>query len=402
MRWILKLWPSLATRWKITAILVWVIGLLVVSILVAKPTKVGKLYPTFVHAGDSFRTGQPLYREILPNHDQFRYTPVAATTLSVWGYLPPVVGGILWRVGQGVFLCLVLWWWSKQAEPRLNWAGVLILSLPIVMGNLHNGQMNVTIVACCLGAMICFQRNSLFLSAVMVTVATSLKIYPVALAGLFCLIEPIRYSWRLLLSIAFALMVPFLFQSNDYVTEQFREWYERINDDDRSTHPLGSSTIYHSFQTLLRVWGFPIPLSVYRAIEMIVGLLFAVWVVVVRVQGYPRNVQIHFAFFLGMIWMTLFGPATENATYALLAPVVAHAVLTAWWRGIVDRIWMGIVLGLILAVPIALWFPPHISGPVRSLSPQAHATLLLLVWYGLRYLKPWKPSTELPNIQQDI
>ena len=57
---------------------------------------------------------------------------------------------------------------------------------------------------------------------------------------------------------------------------------------------------------------------------------------------------------------------------------------------------------VMLAVPVALWFPPPISGPIRSVSPQAHAALLLLGWYCFRYLKPWRFSQEIPNIQQDI
>lgn len=398
----MQLWPSLATRWKITAVLVWIIGLTVISFLVAKPTKIGKLYPTFVHAGENFQAGQPLYLEILPQHDQYRYSPLAAATFIPWTYLPNVLGGILWRVGQGVLLGLTLCWWSKQAEPKLPWSGLLLLSLPIALGNLHNAQMNVLIVVCCLSALLFFQRNYLFLSALVLTYAISLKIYPLALAGLFCLIEPLRYSWRLLLSLLLAGTIPFLLQSNDYVLDQFRDWWERLGSDDRTAHPLNSSTAYHSFQTLLRLWGLPISLKTYRLLEVIAGGMFALGLIRVRMKKYPRNVQIHFAFFLGIIWMTLFGPATETATYAMLAPVVAHAVLTAWSRERLDRLWLGTILGLMLAVPVTLWFPPPMSGPVRSVSPQAHATLLLLGWYVFRYLKPWQFSQVVPNIQQDI
>ena len=86
---------TLPLRW--IALAAWAVALLAVAITVSIPAKSGKLYPTFVAAGDHFRHGQPIYGHIPDGQDQYRYSPLVAAAFAPWGFLPNWVGAVLWR-----------------------------------------------------------------------------------------------------------------------------------------------------------------------------------------------------------------------------------------------------------------------------------------------------------------
>ena len=54
-----------------------VIALAAIAMAVSFPGKPGKLYPTFVAAGEHFRNGEPIYGAVPEGQDQYRYSPLA-------------------------------------------------------------------------------------------------------------------------------------------------------------------------------------------------------------------------------------------------------------------------------------------------------------------------------------
>lgn len=88
--------------------------------------------------------------------------------------------------------------------------------------------------------------------------------------------------------------------------------------------------------------------------------------------------------------MTLFGLSTESATYMLLAPVLAWALLEAWLEPQPFAMRAILVCSYVLLVgtQVAGWFP-GMAQQVRSLGPQPFAALLLfgcLLFVALRCL----------------
>src|SRR5205823_4129520 len=67
-------------------------------------------------------------------------------------------------------------------------------------------------------------------------------------------------------------------------------------------------------------------LGTYRAMEIVAGLACAAVVLAGRRRGWDQRQSADACLALGLIWMTLCGPATESSTYVLLAPVLARAV----------------------------------------------------------------------------
>lgn len=382
MCWPLRTWCLLA----------WGIVLIGVTVAVLRPHKGGKLYPTFATAGEHFWHGEPLYGDVPEHLDQFRYSPMAAFLLGPWHQLPLPVGHMLWRVGQALFFLLMLRAWARTAEPGVPWPALALLALPLVAGNIFNAQANLLVGGLLLAGLVALHRGAMNLAAVAVAVAVLFKIYPLAVGLLFTLIEPRRFGVRFLVVLLSAIGLLFLVREPAYLQEQFVEWWERVATDDRTEQPIQKG--YHDFQKLLRCWGVHVTLRTYRVIEVVVGVGFGLLLLCQRWQGIARPELLHRAYYAGSIWMTLFGPATESATYMLLAAPVSYEVYLCCRMRAIDP-WraccMVVVYVLFLSVPIALWFPRPVSDPYRTLIPQAHAALLFLL-HGLLVFRSPRPK----------
>ncbi|HKA08058.1 MAG TPA: glycosyltransferase family 87 protein [Gemmataceae bacterium] len=356
----------------------WAVVLVTIACAVTLTGKGGRLYPTFVLAGERFRHGASVYTWPAGEEDLYRYSPMVAAACAPWGRLPTPVGAVLWRLFEAAAFVLALRAWSRVALPAVPWPWLALLSLPLVAGNLFNGQLNPLVAALMLAALAAFARDRYWLAASAVAAATMIKVYPLALGLLICTIEPRRFGARLLLAITIGCALPFAFQSEDYVSRQFADWVQRLTLDDR-THELLPRG-YHDFQKLLRRWGMPRDLMTYRVMEALAGCAAASFILGGRTSGWSREEQIQACADLGLVWCTLFGPATESATYMLLAPIAAHALVVVggrpWW----ERAWVRGAYLLLVAAQVIVWFPRPVSDPFRALIPQAHAAMMLLVW----------------------
>jgi hypothetical protein len=369
------------------ALIAWAAALIGVSVAVSLPGKGGKLYPTFAAAGEHFRDGEPVYGWIPPDQDQYRYSPLVAAAFAPWSELPTPIGAVLWRWFQAAAFLFALRAWSRVAVPHVSWPALALLCLPLTLGNVFNAQLNPLVAALLLAGLTAFARERYWLAAVAIAGATVCKVYPLAVGLLLGVIEPRRFGPRLILAVSIGFALPFAFQSPEYVSQQFADWFERVRTDDRTDQPMERG--YHDFQKLLRRWGEPTPLAAYRGMEALAGCAAAGVINLGRRRHWDRCRQVQTCAGLGLVWCTLFGPATESATYMLLAPAAAQAVVALTGRPLWERVWIRGAYVLMLSVPVALWFPRPVSDPFRALIPQAHGALLLLTW--LVWTGGWLP-----------
>jgi hypothetical protein len=369
-------------RFRVTprlAISSWLIALVVVAAIVTVGGKPGKLYRTFVAAGGHFRNGETIYGELSDDLDLFRYSPLVAAAMSPLAMIPTDLGAVLWRGLQAAILLVALRAWARVAVPNVPWPALAILALPLCVGNMHNGQLNPLVASLMLFAAIAFVRERYWLAAAAIAGAALFKIYPLSLGLLFCIIEPRRFTIRLLVAAAIGCLAPFALQSPDYVAQQFADWMQLVSIDNRTNQPIQRG--YHDFQRLLLRWGVETSLDVYRGIEIAAGCAAAAFVIWARNNGHERTRLVHACVSLGFVWCTLFGPATESATYMLLAPVVAHAALAVRGRPAWERYWVRGAYLLLLSSAVIQWFPRPVVDAFRgAVIPQAHAALLLLGW----------------------
>lgn len=361
------------------AIGAWIAAILAVAIVVTVG-KPGRLYPTFVAAGEHFRQGEPLYPETEETTQVlYRYSPAASAALVPLSLMPMHLGAVIWRSLQAIMLFLTVRAWARVAAPAVSWPRLALLVLPLAIGNIHNGQLNLLVIALMLAGVVAFSRDCYWLAAFAIVGAAVFKIYPLSLGLLLGVIEPRRFAPKLLLVALAAFALPFAIQSPDYVQGQYEQWFHLVENDDRTDQPWHQG--YHDFRKVLLRWGLPITADAYHAIEIAVGCASAGVVLYGRCRRWNRARLIQICTSLGLLWCTLFGPATESATYVLIAPIAAHTVLVVCDRSIWERLAVYAAYGTLLASTMIHWFPYSVSHIVRgTLIPQPHAALLLLGW----------------------
>jgi hypothetical protein len=187
-----------------------------------------------------------------------------------------------------------------------------------------------------------------------------MKLYPLAGGMLLCVVLP-RLAPRLAVAVGVGFALPFLFQSPGYVFDQYGSMMRLLDLDDRSHTVLWRAA--RDWTILPRAFFGVVPDRLTTdVIGAVAGLCAAVVV--------WRKRDVLTATGLGLVWMTLFGPATEHPTYTLLAPVAAVAVVAnhrSW------SAWAAVVL-LLLPVLRGL-FPSGEVFPLRTVQPVAAGLL---------------------------
>jgi hypothetical protein len=340
---------------------VWLTLLVLICARAALWPKKQSVYPIFSDAGQNWVRGDNLYDEhfLLIGIDQYRYSPLATVFFVPISYLPDAVGGVLWRLFNmavffGGFAAYARTVWPGR--PALTAAAVGCLGwllLTTSLGSLNNGQANPLVIGALLFAVTWVHRGRWNAATLALCVAIFLKIYPVAMALLLVVAFPRQLGWRLVLFVAVGLALPFAFQRPAYVADQYRQWLDYLANEDRSTRRLADS--YRDFHLLLRWVGLPASRGTYLAVQLAAAAAVAAMVQFGRLRRWPRRALLHHLFNLGCLWIILFGPATENCTYILLAPTLAFAVWEAfavprplWTRGLLTAIVCIFVAGAVI------------------------------------------------------
>jgi hypothetical protein len=198
----------------------------------------------------------------------------------------------------------------------------LALLLPLSIGNLNNGQASPLIIALLICGCLAALDERWTLTAGCIAIAAFFKIYPLAIGLLLAVIEPRKLSWRLLLGVLILGVLSLVLQRPDYVVSQYGDWWRSLGADQRRVSTeLGS---WRDAWLLLRIVHVPITVGAYAVLQSataVAAAVFCWW----RSKQWHRAAVIWSAFSVGCLWITLFGPSTELATYIFLAPVVAFA-----------------------------------------------------------------------------
>jgi hypothetical protein len=345
-----------------------------------QPTR-NSVYPIFANAGREWLAGVDLYDKTLqrPVQDHYRYAPIVAAAFSPLTALDDPLAAALWRVINGAVYLAGLVVFLRTVCPgsaRLDSRATALLALallPLSVGSLNNGQPNALVAGCLLLAAAAVVRERWAAAGVCLAVPVLFKVYPLAVVLLFFLIRPRQLGWRTGLVVAAGCLAPFVLHDPDYVSQIYRTWFSQVSGDDRREFALEFG--YRDFHTLTRVAGMPMAPLPYLALQLAAAAGVAVLVLRGRWLGWPVAQQCRAALDLGLGWIILFGPATENCTYILLAPTLALATVEAL-DGKLARWRCGCVLGalalfigtaLVTAVPmgryVSYWLMP-IAGLV--------------------------------------
>jgi hypothetical protein len=287
----------------------------------------------FAAAGDAFWNHGDLYFAADGTKTGFRYPPLAAAWFVPFASCGPVLGSLLWIALNFAALLLGLRTCFRTGFPFVltspQRAGVLVISVLIGITSLNNGQANPMM----LGLMLLMTTGALAgqhaLPAAMAAVCVTLKVYPLAYAGALGVLHPRQVMW-LVMWLLLAAALPLAFQDWAYVVDQYRHFVELLAADDRSQN--APRDVYRDLRLVTASFGLPMPNLVFHLLQVLGGAaIVASCLMLRRVTASSRRVLEH-AFSSTMCWFMLLGPATEKATYVLIAPSLAWTLITARQR----------------------------------------------------------------------
>ncbi len=323
----LRCWLGDRWRWQTTAVAVWGAVILLVGVRVFAAPQSRTVYPIYSASGRLWSTGADLYNA----QDGYRYSPTFAFLVTPFALLPDAVGGVLWRFGSAAALFGALAWFARVVLPMAltarHFAWLLLLMLPFCLQSVNNGQANLLVIACMLGAVAAVADERWNLASVLLALAFLCKLYPLALGMMLIVLYPRQLGWRMPAACLASLLLPFLGQHPAYVADQYEHWFALLRAEDRSNIHIGH--MYRDLWLLIHLYDVPIGRSFYFMVQVAAGVLVALLCWHRRQAGWPSKALLTSALALATAWMMLLGPATESSSFALLAPSFAWSIVEA-------------------------------------------------------------------------
>ena len=375
------------------AIGLWTAILLGVCIRIGLLSHSHDVFVTYSDAGRKWIESQALYSY----SRGFVYSPLIAAFFALFSWMPFSLGAALWRLlDLAIFIGAIFWWLKAGIHDRIqnsSYGLVFLLILPLSLGNFNNGQINPLIIGLLMIAILAAANGRWTLSAICVGICTYLKIYPLSVGLLLALIYPRRLAWRLGLTLILMGALPFLLQEPAYVFEQYRRWFSTRAADDRR---LNMDIAPRDFAMFLKMFHINLSASVFLVVQICAGAAAAAICLIGRIRKWPEGRLLVCLFTLGTCWMLLFGPATEDATYAMIAPALSFAVVQAfsqttpsWIRVLICVSYAVLLFGLILNAFFGLKKTPY-SMSVQPLGALIFAAYTV-IWIFNSSL--WKQTT---------
>jgi hypothetical protein len=310
------------------------------------------VFATYADAGRRWSSSQPLYTYTRG----FVYSPLVAAFFAPFSWLPISLGSVLWRlVNAAIFIGAIFWWLKAKITNRIPESSywlVFLLILPLSLGNFNNGQVNPMIIGLLMVAILAAHEKRWTLSAVALGFSAYLKIYPLSVGLLLVLLYPRQLGWRLALTLVLMGAVSFGLQRPGYVLEQYQRWFHTRAADDRR---LNMDIAPRDFAMILRLLHINLTAQATLLLEMIAGAGAAFICLFGRLKKWSEQRLLICVFTTGTCWMLLFGPTTEDATYAMIAPALAFAMVQAihqkipfWMRVLLYGSFAFLLVGLIL------------------------------------------------------
>jgi hypothetical protein len=303
-------------------IALWMTVLLIIAVRVALFYQQHNAYVTYVDAGRKWIESQPLYSTTRG----FVYSPLIAAFFAPFAWLPGWIGALIWRLlTAAVFIGAIFWWLRVGLHnriPRSSYWLVFLMLLPLSLGNFNNGQVNPLLIGLLMIAVLAAYSKRWAISAVCIGIAAYLKIYPLAVGLLLVLIYPRQLGWRLAVTLILLGALSFVLQQPAYVYEQYQRWFSSRGADHRGI-------IMNIGMVLKALYINPSP-DAFMAIQVLAGAALAAVCLFGRLKKWAEERLLVCLFTLGSCWMLLFGPATEDATYVMLAPALVFALVQAF------------------------------------------------------------------------
>jgi hypothetical protein len=309
------LWPRNPRFALVAAILIWSVSMLVIAAMVLhNPFKHTVTLGSYHPSAENWWAGRNLY--IGPSG--MNYLPHFAVLYSPFHFLPFRWSEILWRFCAAASVAGGLWLLMRElfgakAERPFFWA--TILTVPLALGALRNGNANAIFSGVTLLAVVATLQKRWWLAVAWMVLATALK----PLGVVLLLLASIYYTpvlRRLPAALLGLALFPFFFGRPDYVLEQYREAWQNL-------HACATVTEHRfaDFNGILWALGTPLfgaPATIVRLLAGGVTAIIWLWSAR-RLAPALRGLSLYA---LTAAYLMLFNPMNEANSYVILAPAL--------------------------------------------------------------------------------
>ncbi len=358
------------TNWRWIAWFLWLGTLITITVMLLVNGLDRSMTPIYHLAVDHWQTQQPLYY----GSKGFNYLPAFVQVFSPFHTLAIPAGDILWRwlavggLSWGLWKCVCLI--SVENRDRA-FAFVTLLSLPLSVSALRNGQSSAQLAACLVLAAWYLHHQRFTLAAIFLSVALVCKPLGIPAIGLAVMIFPGLW-WRIGIGMAFVVMVPYMFAGPNYVNNQYLSFIPNLID---CMDPVGERT-FADINGVLRAFDLKLGVSVLFWVQLATGLTLAVSSILYRRLG--NDVQRTLIWLaLSGIYIMLFTPMNEGNSYVMLAPALG---LWAQWHFEQKRV---SVAWIITAMSVSMAVLPDIA---RLIMEKEIGSDFVKFWYPLMTL----------------
>jgi hypothetical protein len=308
-------------RWYWIAWVLWLVPAAAIAVLVAVNPYHRTVTLIYHEAVANWWARQAVYT----GPSGFNYLPLFLPIFGLFACLPFVVCDILWRwaalvgLGFGLWRCCGLMAGTNRFRA---FAVITILSLPICLGALRNGQSSAQLAACLVLATWCLHAQHWWRASLWLCLSLVCKPLGIPAIGLAVMAFP-RIGWRVAVGLAVVVVAPYLFGSPAYVNEQYAAFAKNI----AQCFDTGHRT-FADVNGILKVLNFKLTGSVSLIVRVTAGAAMAVGCWFVRTLGVDIRRALLWLGFTG-IYIMLFTPMNETNSYVMLAPALG---LWAWWH----------------------------------------------------------------------
>ena len=314
------------SRLFLASLWLWFLSVVIICVRIYAHPGWHSVFPTYRNAGAAWTQQAPLYGA----PGIFLYSPLVAALFSPFTLVSQNVAEVLWRLLLGFALPLALWFNARTlfGFSRKKFAWLFLLIVPLMLSSLNNGQANIIIIVLFLVAIGAASQSRWFTCAFCAAFAVYWKIYPIAFALLLMVVFPKKLIFRIILVLIGLFFVSLFLQKPSYALQQYGDWLVNLAADRRRAHEYYGR--WRDFYLLLRLLGIPISTMWWTIVEVTAGAVAAAICLVGTIQRWPRATLLLGAMSLAIVWMLLFGPATEAATYVLIGVPSAYLLIASW------------------------------------------------------------------------
>ncbi len=355
--------------------------------LIKKPDN----YQVYVNAAENIFYKQNLYAKygIL---DYFKYSPLAALMIVPFSLLIDEVGIFLFLFLQCWLFFWGFWRWAKSAGFRLDQSSsmMFLAFISIVSDSIlavQICQVNAGIFGLMLLAAAQYSEGKHLKSGLLLSLATSLKIFPFTLA--FCFLAGFKKKFWLAfwIGLAFWFFLPVLFIGADYNFELLGEWYNLMTwDQTRNLEMLDIGNFLNLH--------FGIPQAVRNPLAVLFGLLIG-WTTLYLFRKGRTELINRFLVPVNGLHILLFSYLSESATSILATTAIFLVAMEALKEK--TRAWRYWILWILALLLIPVFYSDLVlkswSLWARSFHLKTVGYVYISIVIGFLFAKLYKKSS---------